>query len=116
MPLFDEASEDERPLRIRLAAPTDRAAARLNESIAGAVASTARSLSSKATRYARRFRSRLPLHRLLGTRPDSRRFSHHAGNPLSLDVLVIDEASMVDLEMMNAVIDALSEHARLILQ
>ena len=47
------------------------------------------------------------LHRLLGSRPDTRRLRHHAGNPLALDVLVIDEASMVDLEMMAAVLDAL---------
>jgi exodeoxyribonuclease V alpha subunit len=55
------------------------------------------------------------LHRVLGTRPDSRRFRHDAGNPLPVDVLVIDEASMVDLEMMAAVLDALPAAARLIL-
>jgi exodeoxyribonuclease V alpha subunit len=55
------------------------------------------------------------LHRLLGSRPDTRHFRHHAGNPLALDVLVIDEASMVDLEMMAAVLAALPPAARLIL-
>ena len=55
------------------------------------------------------------LHRVLGTRPDSRRFRHDASNPLPVDVLVIDEASMVDLEMMAAVLDALPASARLIL-
>ncbi|QCP47894.1 exodeoxyribonuclease V subunit alpha [Trinickia violacea] len=111
-----ETSKDGRPLRIRLAAPTGKAAARLNESIAGAVAR----LPLDAFAQAEAIRAAIPvvvttLHRLLGTRPDSRRFRHHAGNPLSLDVLVIDEASMVDLEMMNAVLDALPERARLIL-
>ncbi|MBN3754880.1 exodeoxyribonuclease V subunit alpha [Paraburkholderia sp. Tr-20389] len=108
--------DEARPLRIRLAAPTGKAAARLNESIAGAVARLP--LSDFAQGEA--IRDAIPvavttLHRLLGTRPDTRRFRHHAGNPLALDVLVIDEASMVDLEMMNAVLDALPAQARLIL-
>jgi exodeoxyribonuclease V alpha subunit len=55
------------------------------------------------------------LHRLLGSRPDTRHFRHHPGNPLMLDVLVVDEASMVDLEMMAALLAALPESARLIL-
>ncbi|HVE07217.1 MAG TPA: exodeoxyribonuclease V subunit alpha, partial [Paraburkholderia sp.] len=110
----DEA--DARPLRIRLAAPTGKAAARLNESIAGAVAR----LPLDTFPHGSMIRDAIPvvvttLHRLLGTVPNSRRFRHHAGNPLSLDVLVIDEASMVDLEMMNAVLDALPRNARIVL-
>ncbi|BCG04698.1 RecBCD enzyme subunit RecD (plasmid) [Paraburkholderia sp. PGU19] len=105
-----------RPLRIRLAAPTGKAAARLNESIANAV----ERLPLDGFANGETVRAAIPvavttLHRLLGTRPDTRRFRHHAGNPLALDVLVIDEGSMVDLEMMNAVLDALPEQARLIL-
>ncbi|WP_109476388.1 exodeoxyribonuclease V subunit alpha, partial [Paraburkholderia sp. C35] len=105
-----------RPLRIRLAAPTGKAAARLNESIAGAV----ERLPLEGFANGETIRDAIPvavttLHRLLGTRPDTRRFRHHAGNPLALDVLVIDEGSMVDLEMMNAVLDALPAQARLIL-
>ncbi|MBL8367240.1 MAG: exodeoxyribonuclease V subunit alpha [Candidatus Accumulibacter sp.] len=105
-----------RPLRIRLAAPTGKAAARLNESIANAVAR----LPLAALPQGEAVRAAIPvtvstLHRLLGSRPDSRRFRHHAGNPLALDVLVIDEASMVDLEMMAAVLAALPTSARLIL-
>ncbi|WP_250510956.1 exodeoxyribonuclease V subunit alpha [Caballeronia sp. GACF4] len=107
---------DARALRIRLAAPTGKAAARLNESIAGAVAR----LPLDAFANGADIRAAIPvavttLHRLLGTVPDSRRFRHHAENLLSLDVLVIDEASMVDLEMMNAVLAALPPDARLIL-
>ncbi|PMS32191.1 DNA helicase/exodeoxyribonuclease V alpha subunit [Trinickia symbiotica] len=105
-----------RPLRIKLAAPTGKAAARLNESIAGTVARLP--LDGFADGVA--VRESIPtavstLHRVLGTRPDSRRFRHDAANPLPVDVLVIDEASMVDLEMMAAVLDALPESARLIL-
>jgi exodeoxyribonuclease V alpha subunit len=55
------------------------------------------------------------VHRLLGSRPDTRHFRHDARNPLRLDVLVIDEASMVDLEMMAAVVRALPPTARLVL-
>jgi exodeoxyribonuclease V alpha subunit len=105
-----------RPLRIRLAAPTGKAAARLNESIAGAVAK----LKLTGLPDAEALRAHIPvdvttLHRLLGSRPDTRHFRHHAGNPLPLDVLVVDEASMVDLEMMAAVLAALPAKARLVL-
>ncbi|WP_245621070.1 exodeoxyribonuclease V subunit alpha [Paraburkholderia ferrariae] len=105
-----------RPLRIRLAAPTGKAAARLNESIAGAVDR----LPFGMLPQGEALRAAIPrvvatLHRVLGTRPGSRRFRHDAANPLPIDVLVIDEASMVDLEMMAAVLDALPPNARLIL-
>lgn len=98
-------------LRIRLAAPTGKAAARLTESIGQQVAA----LPVRET-----VRAAIParvetLHKLLGTRPDTRRFRHHAGNPLALDVLVVDEASMIDLEMMARLLEALPPHARLIL-
>lgn len=99
------------PLRLSLAAPTGKAAARLTESISGQVASLP---------VAEAVRRQIPsnvttLHRLLGSRPDSRHFRHDVGNPLPLDVLVVDEASMIDLEMMANLLDALPTHARLIL-
>ena len=105
-----------RALRIRLAAPTGKASARLNESIAGAVAN----LVLDGLPHADAVRASIPtavgtLHRLLGARPDTRRFRHDARNPLALDVLVIDEASMIDLEMMAAVLAALPANSRLIL-
>jgi exodeoxyribonuclease V alpha subunit len=110
------AERPERPLRIRLAAPTGKAAARLNESIAGAVAK----LQLDGLPAGEQVRAAIPvavttLHRLLGSRPDTRHFRHHAGNPLPLEVLVVDEASMVDLEMMAAVLAALPPSARLVL-
>lgn len=100
-----------RPLRIRLAAPTGKAAARLQASISTQIA---------ALEVGADVRASIPsqvdtLHRLLGARPDSRRFRHDRGNPLHLDVLVIDEASMIDLEMMSAVLEALPDDARLVL-
>jgi len=105
-----------RPLRVRLAAPTGKAAARLAESVA-----TARSkLALDALPGGPALLAHLPrevgtLHRLLGVKPGSRHFRHHAQQKLPLDVLVIDEASMVDLEMMAAVLEALPRHARLVL-
>lgn len=99
------------PLRIRLAAPTGKAAARLTESIGKQVGQLPVADAVKVA---------IPtevgtLHRLLGSLPDSRQFRHHSANPLALDVLVVDEASMIDLEMMASVLAALPAEARLIL-
>ncbi|WP_107851734.1 exodeoxyribonuclease V subunit alpha [Oceanimonas marisflavi] len=99
------------PLRIRLAAPTGKAAARLTESIGAQVASLPVNEAVRAHIPA----EVSTLHRLLGSLPDSRHFRHHAGNPLPLDVLVVDEASMIDLEMMHGLLAALPAHARLLL-
>ena len=101
----------ERPLRIRLAAPTGKAAARLQASIQGQLAQLDVDDAARAAIPAQVD----TLHRLLGARPDTRRFRHDATRPLPLDVLVIDEASMVDLEMMSAVLAALPPGARLVL-
>lgn len=105
------AVEAGKPLRIRLAAPTGKAAARLTESISQQV---------RTLDVVDAVRERIPcdvttVHRLLGSRPGTRHFRHHGGNRLPLDVLVIDEASMIDLEMMANLLDALPTHARLVL-
>src|SRR3546814_18654707 len=55
------------------------------------------------------------LHRLLGTIPDSPRFRHHADNPLPFDVVVVDEASMIDLPLMAKLVEAVPASARLVL-
>ncbi|RUR34133.1 exodeoxyribonuclease V subunit alpha [Vreelandella nanhaiensis] len=118
------AHSPEQALRIRLAAPTGKAAARLNESIAGQVSnlpmSALESLLSERAGTKTSSAVTIPtevttLHRLLGARPDTRHFRHNPNNPLALDVLVIDEASMVDIEMMTAVLSALPAHAKLVL-
>jgi exodeoxyribonuclease V alpha subunit len=105
------AVEAGQPLRIRLAAPTGKAAARLTESISQQV---------QSLKVDEAVREKIPcdvttVHRLLGSRPGTRHFRHHAGNRLPLDVLVVDEASMIDLEMMANLLDALPAHARLVL-
>lgn len=96
---------------IKLVAPTGKAAARLTESIGKAVAELP---------VAPELKQAIPtdastLHRLLGALPNSSEFRHNRDNPLHLDMLVVDEASMVDLPMMYKLVDALPKHARLIL-
>lgn len=100
----------EQKCRIRLAAPTGKAAARLTESLGGAL----QKLPLTGDRLALFPNEASTLHRLLGAQPGSQRLRYHAGNPLHLDVLVVDEASMIDLTMMSRLIDALPPHARVI--
>ncbi|NLQ23367.1 exodeoxyribonuclease V subunit alpha [Shewanella sp. S-1] len=115
---------------IRLVAPTGKAAARLSESIKASKARLAKELSAHANvidevrnRNSQDFLTalgRIPeeastLHRLLGVIPNSPHFRHHQSNPLRLDLLIVDEASMVDLPMMYKLLSALPEHASLIL-
>ena len=103
--------------RIALAAPTGKAAARLKQSIDKALTELADKVG--ATLPLRELTSRMgaarTLHSLLGARPDTRAFAHHHGNPLDVDVLIVDEASMVHLEMMAALLDALPAGAMLVL-
>ena len=100
----------EQKCRIRLAAPTGKAAARLTQSLGG----TLHSLPLTDAQRQRFPNEASTLHRLLGAQPGSQRLRYHAGNPLHLDVLVVDEASMIDLTMMSRLIDALPPHARVI--
>ena len=105
------AMTDNQRLRIRLAAPTGKAAARLTESIGEQV----EKLEVEAAVRDASPTEVTTLHRLLGTRPDSRHFRHHADNPLHADLVVVDEASMIDMDMMASLLAALSPHTRLIL-
>ncbi|ATE61539.1 exodeoxyribonuclease V subunit alpha [Thauera sinica] len=96
-------------LRIALAAPTGKAAARMLEALRGRAATLPPAL-----------RARLPadastVHRLLGVMPGPGRFRHDADNPLAVDVLVVDEASMLDLALAARLLDALPPDARLVL-
>ncbi|PPB81956.1 MULTISPECIES: AAA family ATPase [Mycetohabitans] len=95
-------------LRIALAAPTGKAAQRMLEALA-----------SRTDRLAHNIAARLPtasytLHRLLGSTPD-RGFRHHRRNPLPYDVIVVDEASMIDVALASRLVDAVAPRARLIL-
>ncbi len=89
---------------------TGKAAARLTESLGAAL----RKLPLTDAQKALIPTEASTLHRLLGAQPGSQRMRYHAGNPLHLDVLVVDEASMIDLPMMSRLIDALPAHGRVI--
>jgi exodeoxyribonuclease V alpha subunit len=104
-------------LRVALAAPTGKAAARLKQSIDHALDQLSENVGDELPLrdLAARMGGARTLHSLLGARPDTRSFQHHAGNKLDVDVLIVDEASMVHLEMMAALLDALPDQARLIL-
>ncbi len=107
--LLQNASSEN--IRISLAAPTGKAAKRLQESIVNSIKYLPVSEIEKAE---------LPvkastLHRLLGVKRHSPSFRHNSNNPLPCDVLVVDEASMVDLSLMSKLVDALRSGCRLIL-
>lgn len=102
------------PPRIALAAPTGRAAERMAESLRAAVASM-RAAGVDAAACAALPEGASTLHRLLGTLPDSPRFRHDADNPLPFDIVVVDEASMVDLPLMCKLAEAVADGTQLIL-
>lgn len=97
--------------RVALAAPTGKAAARLQESVTEEAATlTKQGLPSPGELPAS------TLHRLLGWRPGSRtRFKHDRTNRLPFDVVVVDETSMVSLTMMARLLDAVRPNASLVL-
>jgi exodeoxyribonuclease V alpha subunit len=104
-------SQAEGRLRIALAAPTGKAAARMQESIRAQKAN----LSFPQAVLDAIPETASTLHRLLGSRPDSVSFRHHRENPLTVDVVVVDEASMIDLALMAKLLEAVPAPARLIL-
>ncbi len=109
--LLLQAGEGQRQPAMALAAPTGKAAMRLSEAI---------SKNLNHLQLPDKVRNALPtsagtLHRLLGVRRGSPQFRHNRDNPLGWDVVVVDEASMVDLAMMSKLVDAIKPGARLIL-
>lgn len=104
-------------LRVALAAPTGKAAARLRQSLETALAGLQARVGDTLdlAGFATRIGPARTLHALLGARPGTRRLRHHAAAPLDVDVLIVDEASMVHLEMMASLLAALPAHARLVL-
>jgi exodeoxyribonuclease V alpha subunit len=112
---IEAAQRRGKTLQVALAAPTGKAAARLSEALRESYDALAARGRIDAT-----LREALPstastLHRLLGGRPDSVRFRHDAKNPLAADLVVVDEASMVDLPLMGKLAGALKPTARLVL-
>lgn len=114
--LLAQARADERDgLRIALAAPTGRAAERMAESLRQISAGLRELPDVDATLCDALPKQAYTLHRLLGTIPDSPRFRHGPDLPLPFDVVVVDEASMVDLPLMCKLVEAVRDGARLIL-
>lgn len=113
--------------RIRLAAPTGKAAQRLAESLRdGGQRMLERPVQAPADWQAlpEQWQPQLQvvlgaasttLHRLLGSRGRHGGFSQHRGNPIAADIVVVDEASMIDLGMLRALLDALREDSLLVL-
>ena len=105
------------PLAIRLAAPTGKAAQRLQQAIAQGREALSGRLDD-AWRPALETVSRLEaqtLHRLLDFDPRSGRWRRNRDQPLAADIVVVDEASMLDLAQMRALLAALPTQARLVL-
>ncbi|QCP49158.1 DUF2075 domain-containing protein [Trinickia violacea] len=100
--------DDNPGLRIALAAPTGKAAQRMQEAL------LAQSGKLPAEIAARLPQTSHTLHRLLGSGPNGR-FRHHRGNPLPYDVVVVDEASMIDVAMAVHLVDALAPATRLVM-
>ena len=98
------------PTRIALAAPTGKAATRMIDAL-----NTATNLNCSDNLSAYVPTQAFTLHRLLDSRRESVMFGYNADNPLPFDVVVVDEASMVDLALMSKFIVATSEDTRLIL-
>ncbi|CAK8722595.1 RecBCD enzyme subunit RecD [Candidatus Electronema halotolerans] len=107
--LLQATHNGSRPLRMALAAPTGKAAARLEESIRAARHALPDELGRHVPEQAQ------TLHRLLGARPDAEEFRHNRDNLLDLDLLAVDEASMIDVMLMAALLESLPLSARLIL-
>ncbi len=98
-------------VRIALVAPTGKAASRLQDSINSA---------KGGMKCSDNIKDSIPqeastIHRLLGSIPGSPYFRHNADNPLPVDVVIVDEASMVDLALMSKLVQALPSQARLVL-
>lgn len=104
---------DEQTPRISLVAPTGKAAQRLSESIINAVQGFRGDIADDVLDLIPE--SAQTLHRLLGVIPEQVNFRHNQDNLLPVDILLIDEVSMVDLPMMTRVFRALPTHTKVIL-
>lgn len=101
-------------LEIVLAAPTGKAASRMDEAISKAVERLKSEIDEDIVKKMKELKGS-SIHRLLGWTSKPGVFRHNPDNPLSADVLIVDEASMVDLALMSRLVGALKKDASLIL-
>lgn len=107
-------------VKVALAAPTGKAAARMKESLMSAVIrgkdgeeQLIRSLNIDMLSFDSLNAS--TLHRLLGYRPGTHYFKHDAHSPLNYDVVIVDESSMIGASMMAKLLQAIKPSSRLIM-
>ncbi len=111
--LHEQAASLGRPLRVALAAPTGKAAARLTEAVHRGATDLDVDPSVRAAILAAEAST---IHRLLGRRPGSNsRFRHDRSNQLPHQVVIVDETSMVSLSLMARLVEAVRPSARLVL-
>ncbi|MBN1546760.1 MAG: exodeoxyribonuclease V subunit alpha [Syntrophaceae bacterium] len=104
-------STEAQGLRIALSAPTAKAAVRLQE----AISKVKRTLPCSVLVKEMIPEQAMTIHRLLGSRSVKARYVHHKDNPLPFDIVVVDEASMIDLPLMSHLLDAIPQNTKLIL-
>src|SRR5690606_5968042 len=105
---------------IALAAPTGKAANRMGESILTQLTNINEAQDNGPTTNTadsallHNLQSPMTLHRLLRYSPSTQTFYHHENNPLDARIVIVDEASMIDLFMMERLVAALPPHANLV--
>jgi exodeoxyribonuclease V alpha subunit len=110
---------EERPSSIQMVAPTGKAAERMREAFADNFQQMLTTLPANeqaqlGEQQARVVQAASTIHSFLGSR-GSNGFRYHAGNPVSCDVLIVDESSMIDLELFIALLESLPAQCRIIL-
>lgn len=111
--LFDSSSPSSLP--IRLAAPTGKAADRMKKAVADSLATLPNNVGADPIRLRQIADSSCNLHVLLGYNPAKGSCRYHRNNPLPCAALIVDECSMIDVLLWQALLDALPATARLIL-
>ena len=103
------------PGAVALAAPTGKAANRLEEAIQQGLQRLAAPLAPADAELARASPAAETLHRLLGWSPRRKTFVHHQNNRLAHRVVIVDESSMIDLALMERLVRSVADDARLVL-
>jgi exodeoxyribonuclease V alpha subunit len=103
------------PDRIALAAPTGRAAQRMTDALRTGLAQLPETMNSSSPDGSLENLQAQTLHRLLGYIPSRGVFRHHSENPLPADFVIVDEVSMVGLELMARLFQATAPETTLVL-